>query len=112
MKKIFGLILVIILAAGAQSAFANHIPMPNLPIGETAVRIQKFQEKCGKAVYYTYLKDGFWVVVTLDDKWLAVISYEHKTFPQKAWLIRNLDGHIDEYSEDALAITIKYPDLC
>lgn len=93
-------------------AFANHIPMPNLPIGETAYKIQKFQEKCGEAVWYSYKQGGFWVVVTLNGNWFAVFFYENQPIPQKAWLIRNLDGHVDEYFDDAWEVFTKYPTPC
>lgn len=113
MKKAFvGLMVAVLMTVGAPLAFASNIPMPNLPIGETAYKIQKFQETCGEAIFYSYHQNGFWVVVTLNGNWFAVLSYESKPFPQKAWLIRNLDGHIDEYFDDAWGVFIKYSTIC
>ena len=112
MRKIFAVLAVLVLLTGVSRVFANHISMPNLPIGETAYKIQKFQESCGEIVVYAYKQNGFWAVYTLNGKWLAVISYENEPFAQKAWFIHNLDGHIDEYLDNAMIILTKYPSLC
>jgi len=34
--------LIVALVIGANAVFAHHIPMPNLPIGETAYNIGEF----------------------------------------------------------------------
>lgn len=112
MKNVFAwLVLAVLVAIGAPQALANHIPMPDLPIGETAYQITKFQEKCGEVVAYSYKENGFWAVYTLNGKWLAVILYDKHGLPEKAWIIRNLDGRINEFL-DNFGVLAKYLDIC
>ena len=105
MKKIFSLILAAALFIGAQNAFANHIPMPNLPIGETAARIREGETPCGKLILYEF--DSGWDIATLMGQWL-MIDYRM----EKIWIDRNLDGHLDEYWEDTEKFAEKYPNRC
>lgn len=113
MKKIFaGLALAILMFVGSPRVFANHIPMPNLPIGETAVEIKDSHESCGEVVDYFFIDTRHdivvsWIVVTLNGRWLGVIN----ALTKETWLDRNLDGHLDEYSTID-AVEKKYPTIC
>lgn len=114
MKKAFVcLMAAVLMTVGASLAFAHHIPMPNLPIGETAIDIRRSYEHCGKVVDYYFLDTRpseiiVWIVTTLNDKWLLIAHDDLN----KIWLVRDLDGHINEYWEDYDAFLKKYPTFC
>lgn len=105
MKLFFSLVFAIGLLVGAWSSFANHIPMPNLPIGKTAFNVAYWDTPCGELTAYLI---GDWQILTIDKSWVRISNYTEG----KIWLIRNLDGHIDEYYSEFDFYRAKYPSIC
>ncbi len=108
MKTISSLIFGTILFFGAISAFANHIPMPNLPMGNEAIKITEAPHPCGKVTLYEFLDGGsIWGIWMLNGRWLMV-DKDMEEF----WIDKNLDAHLDEKVDNYMDFTIKYPELC
>ncbi|MDO8523308.1 MAG: hypothetical protein Q7S12_03445 [bacterium] len=106
MKTILCLLLVGFLLINASIARANHIPVPNLPIGETAYKIGQYDWKCGKAVWYDFTD---WYIITINGK-LVLIG---KRNSDKVWVDRDSDGHFDEFYDDGdNAFEAKYHNIC
>lgn len=124
MKKILAVLAFLCAMAGFSPAYAHHIPMPNLPVGERATYIftDNVNFKCGSVTIYRFLSG--WLIHSLNGKWLAIIRYNTETADdnkfdgvkdmEEVWFDNNQDGHLDEYytSADEAVLSKKYPDFC
>ena len=124
MKKILSVLAFLFMMTVFSSAYANHIPMPNLPVGERAAYIltDNFNFKCGSVTIYRFLSG--WTIFSLNGKWFAVMRYNIETADdnkfdgirdmEEIWFDKNQDGHLDEHHtmEDEAVLSKKYPDFC
>jgi len=106
MKTVFGLILATAIFVCAQIVSANHIPMPSLPIGETAYNIEEYDYSCGHAIWYDFLE---WIILTVDDKWVLIGEKNS----EKIWVNRDGDDHLDEFYDNGdRGFETKYRNIC
>lgn len=98
-----GMFLLLVLT---RLALAGPVPMPRLPVGETAGQIETNEVLCGELVLYAYER---WDIWTINGKWALIADKEEMKF----WFIPKLDGKIDKnnYFENIRAFTAKYPVL-
>ncbi|MDP2668642.1 MAG: hypothetical protein Q8P07_02295 [bacterium] len=124
MKKILAVLVFLFAMTVFSSAYANHIPVPNLPVGERAAYIltDNIHYKCGSVTIYRFLSG--WLIHSLNGKWLAVIRYDKETADdnvfegvkdmEEIWFDNDQDGHLDEHytHADEAVLSKKYPDFC